>query len=111
VERVVTTSADRREMTIATSDGRRVHLRSARPQGFTDEDLEAARDVSLNTSLIPGQVNRARQFRIAGRKVLLHANTGPPTWWWPRVETGSNWAMVGWLRGLIAVSWHTNSGR
>jgi hypothetical protein len=109
--RTVTCSANRKVMTIETEDGRLVHLRSARPHGFTHDDMVAACDVSLNTTLIPGQVNRARRLRIAGRTFLLHANTGPPTWWWPRVELRRGDVMVGWLRGLVAVSWHTDSGK
>lgn len=37
-----------------------------------------------------------------GWQVWVHVNTGPPTWWFPRVSLRKG-IMVGWLRGLVAV--------
>jgi hypothetical protein len=109
-ERSVAVSADRMEMTIRTPDGRLATLRSARPHGFTDEDVERAQTVDLNTGMVLGQVNRARRVQIRGRAFLLHVNTGPPTWWWPRIEIRRDHVMIGWYRALAALSW-SDSGR
>lgn len=41
---------------------------------------------------------------MAGNSVIVAVNTGPPTWWLPRIKMSRNEAMVGWIRGLVAVS-------
>lgn len=35
----------------------------------------------------------------------VHVNSGPPTWWLPRVDVRRGTVMVGWLRGLLGISW------
>jgi hypothetical protein len=102
----VVVSDDGMELTIRSERGQQATLRSARPGGFTEEDIENARSFTLNSQMVDGQVNRARRLRIGGgRKVYVHINTGPPTWWRPRAEFRRGKIMVGWLRVLIAVSY------
>jgi hypothetical protein len=111
VSNQITLSPDRREMTVTGPNGEVATLRSARPGGFITIDVDKARDFAFNQTLIPGEVRRAWLRHIGHRPVLITVNTGPPTWWWPRVEVRKDRAMVGWLRGLIGVMWHTSSGR
>jgi hypothetical protein len=70
---------------------------------FTDDDVARALTMPLPV-LAPGQVNRARRFRLGGWAVYVKVNTGPPTWWLPRVHAGDGAVMLGWLRGLVAVA-------
>jgi hypothetical protein len=98
-------SDDRMRMTISGPDGQMANLRSARPGGFNDEDLENAKTFQLKTTLIQGQIDRTYLYPFAGKKFLLQINTGPPTWWLPRLGIKRGGVMVGWLRGLIALSW------
>jgi hypothetical protein len=93
------------ELTITSQRGQQATLRSARPGGFSAEDIENARSFKLNSRMVDGQVNRARRLSVLGRVFYLHVNTGPPTWWWPRIELGRSKFMVGWFRLLIALSW------
>jgi hypothetical protein len=99
-------SADRRTMTVHGT-GRKMVLQSAKPDGFTDDEIKAATAQEFASPLSPGQTNRARRFQAVGWDVFVHANTGPPTWWWPRLEVerhdGEIQVMVGWIRGLLAV--------
>lgn len=104
-------SHDRKHMTIKAPNGHTATLRSGRNHGFTDADLEAARTVVLNSTMVPQQVNRARLFHVGNRDVLLHINTGPPTWWYPRMQITRSSLMGGWLRALIALSWHDSQVR
>ena len=98
---VVTVSADRKTMLI--TDGlATATLRSAQAEGFTAEQEANAQDWPLHVDT-PGQVNRAwRKFGV-----LFVVNTGPPRWWWPRVQVNSKEVMVGWLDGLVAVRWRS----
>jgi hypothetical protein len=105
IENSLTLSADRMELTISQPDGHVATLRSARRHGFTDDDLDKARHYLLNPHLMAGQVDRARRFQICGRTVYVHVNTGPPTWWLPRVRVRRREVMLGWFRALIALSW------
>lgn len=98
-------SEDRMEMVISSESGNTATLRSARPGGFTEADVDRARDFPLNPRLIPGQLNRARRFHMGRRTFYVHVNTGPPTWWLPKVKIRHSGVMVGWLRGLVALSW------
>jgi hypothetical protein len=103
----VTVSDDRRVLVISSLTGQRATLHSARPGGFTDNEIVLARDFPLNTKMQLKQVNRARRVNIGGRALYLHCNTGPPTWWTPRLDVRRGKAMVGWLRILVAASWPT----
>jgi hypothetical protein len=100
----VTVSEDGMELVIRSGD-RKASVRSARKGGFTADHIEYARSFPFNSHLIPGQVDRARLFRIAGKPFFVHVNTGPPTWWYPRVELKRGKVMVGWFRLLVALSW------
>lgn len=89
------------ELTIIQGE-HRATLRSQRPDGFTDNELLNARTIGLNAGMVAGQVNRA--WRRG--PLMVHVNTGPPAWWYPRIRIGRSKVMVGWLRALVAVSWH-----
>lgn len=105
-------SADRRHMTVVSPDGqKRATLRSQLPDGFTAEHEMYAR-VEFTFLTEPGVHNCWRKT-LFGRDVFVHVNTGPPTWWWPRVllrgwkATGTTRHRigVGWIRGLVEVAW------
>lgn len=102
--RRIRVSADRREVTIESEQGHRAVYRSARRGGFTDADIVAARTVAFSAR-ISGQINRSRQIRVGPWVVDVHVNTGPPTWWRPRLEFGADRVLAGWLRVLVAVVW------
>lgn len=103
-------SDDRKTLRIRYQDGRTVTLQSERPNGFTtSEALRAGDGFATANKLKAGQVNRARLVRVRGYVVLLKVNTGPPTWWMPRIELRRDQAMVGWFRGLLAASWKRDS--
>lgn len=104
-------SEDRRTLQIRYSNGRVVTLRSERPDGFTNDQALRAAGEFLNpaSTLTAGQVDRTRLIRIRSYTVLVKVNTGPPTWWLPRVDIGRKSAMAGWLRLLIAASWKRDS--
>jgi hypothetical protein len=95
-------SDDRIELLI--TDGARVAMmRSARPGGFTAEDLDQVKDFKFLVD--DGQSNTAWRFFIAGFAIDVVVCTGPPTWWWPRVRLTKG-VMVGWFRGMIAIRIH-----
>lgn len=95
----VTLSDDHRWMTIRSGD-RKAQIKSARPDGFTEDDVEYARDrYEFIPALRQGQVDRT--FRKGA--FFFHVNTGPPWWWWPRVQIRRNQVMVGWLKALVAI--------
>ena len=101
----VTVSGDRMELTISSPNGHRAVLRSARRGGFTAEDIEHAKMFKLGSTMVDGQVNRARRVHVCGKAFYVHVNTGPPTWWRPRMQISPGTVMVGWFRVLVAVSW------
>lgn len=99
-------SEDRRHMTVTSADGRRsATMRSALPNGFTDE--QAFRALTFNFSVTtPGGKTWSRMWRIGGRVLYVNVQKAPPTWWLPRVATGratGRGLMVGWLRVMVAV--------
>jgi hypothetical protein len=103
-------SNDRKTLRIRYTDGRTVTLQSERPEGFTNaQALRAGEGFEAANTLTVGQVNRTRLVHIRGYSVLLKVNTGPPTWWIPRIELRKDKAMVGWFRALIAASWKRES--
>lgn len=108
--RQIVVSEDRRELTIVSARGHRAVYRSARPHGFTDEDVAAARTVAFSTR-IRGQINRTREVQIGDWLVCAHVNTGPPTWWRPRIEVGAGTVSVGWMRLLGALTWQRSEQR
>lgn len=99
----VIVSGDGREMRVTTPHGSSVMLHSARESGFTDEEIERASEYKF-PKLISGENRRSWKFRVAGKSIIAAVNTGPPTWWLPRIKVSRNEAMVGWIRGLVAVS-------
>lgn len=94
-------SEDRRTMTITSSDGRRTaHLRSARPDGFTNEQAFKALDFNFSVEE-PNQRSVAWRKRIVGGWHLMAVmHVGPPTWWLPRMHVGRV-MMAGWLRTMV----------
>ena len=101
----VTVSYDRRHMEIRGPKGQLATLRSGRPSGFTDADVERAESVfRFSETLTKEQVNRTHRIPLGNRAVYIHVNTGPPTWWLPRMDWRDGSLMVGWLRGLVALS-------
>jgi hypothetical protein len=106
-------SADRRTMQLHGGDGQVVVMHSQRPGGFTDADVDAALRARRNT--VAGQTNRTLRATVACRDIWLHVNTGPPTWWRPRIIIGwTDWKRelgLGWLRGLVVVAIEPAYGR
>lgn len=98
-------SGDRKEMVVSDGNGRRAKLRSARPNGFTDYDVEVAKTWPMKHDMVPGQTDRAQKFTVRDKPFFIHINTGPPTWWRPRFEVSKSSVMIGWLRLLVALSW------
>lgn len=98
-------SDDGMELVIRDDQGRQATLRSSRPEGFTEEDIDNAYSANLSTNITVGELRRCRRVSILGRVFYLHLNTGPPTWWWPRMQVKRGSVMVGWFRALVAVSW------
>lgn len=94
----VTVSEDGMHMTISTGH-HCVTMRSARPGGFSETDIEKARVYELNSTVQPGQINRAWLRHFAGQTFIVQVHTGP------RAEVGRHKVMVGWLRLLVAVGW------
>lgn len=102
-------SPDRTILTIEYCDGYQATFETDKPEGFTDTQVDVARRLDRTVTL-PGQHDRARRITVRGHAIYLHINTGPPTWWVPRIEvtrksTRPRSLMAGWLRGLIAASW------
>jgi hypothetical protein len=96
----VEVSDDRMTMVIRGARGERAELHSALPTGFTDDHLWAAQDYTFVAK--PGSKHWGWLKQIGGCELYLHAETGPPTWWLPRVDVRRRF-MVGWLRLMIAV--------
>lgn len=68
------------------------------------------------TSREPGDKRRIKVFRTRVGTFFVHVNTGPPTWWLPRLGASRGpreerpqevlHVRAGWLRGCVIVSWH-----
>lgn len=97
-------SPDRRDMVVRAPSGHRASIRSKRDGGFTDVEVEAARHL-MPRVMQPGQVDRMFRRHLWGRTWYLSVNTGPPTWWLPQMMLRPRNLMVGWLRGMVALSW------
>lgn len=105
-EQLVVLNEDRTLLTIGFPDGREVHMRSSRPDGFRDAEIDRALSNFSNTTMVPGEKRRARLTDLtSGWQLYSAVNTGPPTWWVPRIEISlrKKSVMVGWLRGLVHV--------
>lgn len=83
--------------------------RKAPTAPFSPEDVErAVHDFAAalaECDVAPGSTDSLRRLPLRGWN--LRVQTGPPTWWWPRVSVGRNHVMVGWLRGLVALQRRT----
>lgn len=89
---------------VLTRDGRQLEVRRSFEAGeFFLADVERLVGVAKRT-VEPGQKNTARRYHLRSDWWLyVHVNTGPPTWWLPRVKPERYGLMVGWIRGLVAV--------
>lgn len=99
-------SDDRMWLTIYADNGMKATMRSSRPEGFVQEDLDKALHFEFKTTLEPGQLDHATLHHFLGRPFLVHVNTGPPTWWWPRIYIHRNKVAAGWLRVMYGLSWN-----
>lgn len=104
-------SSDRRIAAVYSPDGRKATFESSSDTGFTDEQLTTMlADVARPNGMVPGQRNRVRRYRFGPVQVFLHVNTGPPTWWLPRVQVSRTkdspgvTVMTGWLHCLVAAT-------
>lgn len=104
----VTLSEDGLELTVRVvqPDGRvrqMVVTRAADVGPFDEESIaKVVATASACDRIQPGETRTTRRLT---RRLLLHVATGPPTWWLPKLEVTRRSVMVGWLRGLVAVSW------
>lgn len=106
-----TLSADRLTLTIRTTTTAGTNtITFGRPphQPWTDADVTLAirmTDEAGIARLQPGQENTSRRLPLGrGWWLYVHLMTGPPTWWYPRVDPRGGALMVGWLRAGVAVS-------
>lgn len=96
-------SEDRRHMKIRSWDGKRTaYLRSARPDGFTNDHAFDALEFDFTIGE-PGRHVAWRKHVARDWYLFAGVQTGPPTWWWPRVKIGRI-VLVGWLRTAVEVS-------
>lgn len=105
-------SPDRKTMTIRRSSGHQSTLHSELPNGFTAEQVRMARN-SHASSRQTGQTDRTFRHRLGRRELYIHINTGPPTWWRPRITLPTRGnereLSIGWLRILIAAALTTGT--
>lgn len=78
---------------------------------FQDGPPDEATIQSVGASIARQAAARATTSTTVRRKTLpggwdlwVHVNTGPPTWWLPRIKPEKYGLMVGWLRGLVAIA-------
>lgn len=95
-------SRDRRTLKVRHPAGQITTLESGQADGFTDAQVQRAAAFPPTTHLL-GQKDVAWRRTVGTWSVLVEVNTGPPTWWVPRVSVKDG-LMVGWIRGLIAIS-------
>lgn len=107
----VVVSPDRTQVTIYLPDGRRVSYEALPDRRFDDTTLELAFRNAVQASLsLQGQRNIARRFRVRQFELFTHVNTGPPTWWLPKLEITRTLdqpgvtLLTGWLRAAVAVT-------
>ena len=100
----VALSSDRKVMTVISGDRtRRATIQSARPDGFTPEQVDYAR-----TSLKwPNTDSTDATWRktMFGHPVYVHLSAGPPTWWTPSIRVRRRFIGCGWLRVAVGLSW------
>lgn len=105
----VTLGQDGREMTVTLGEYTATYGRTPEQEPFSDSDIEYVRAATIETvtkhresGFTTGRKSVNRVRLPGGWQVWVHVNTGPPTWWLPRVSLRRRF-MVGWLRGLVAV--------
>lgn len=102
-----TLSADGRTLTgqFATREGTRVAtLRWATPELAAQN--RAIAEAAMRETVIrqpPGDKRRTRRWQVGPYAIYVHVNTGPPTWWKPRLIREPGTLGVGWLRLLTVV--------
>jgi hypothetical protein len=104
--RIVMLSGDRKEIIIKEGE-RQMTLRSRRPDGFTDEQVTQASGLDFSRTGEEGQTSTAWLKQWRGWEFYLWKGTGPPTWWWPRVNFGPVKGPsigIGWLRLALTVA-------
>lgn len=74
---------------------------SESPDGFTDEQVDyAIKNVSnIAQTMVVGETKKAK---IIG-PFFLYKDTGPPTWWFPRIGYKTRAFRFGWLRWAFAI--------
>lgn len=70
---------------------------------------EMTRPAAPSTLELGNERSRKRMFRLFGYKVAAALETGPPTWWYPRLRLhrsgGSGFGLqAGWFRALIILA-------
>ena len=104
----MTTTTDMQHVLFAyTAEGREFEVgRPLDGEPFTDADVDQLlASLGEKPHLEPGERRRTRRKHLTGTWWLYtHVNTGPPTWWLPRVKFERYGVMVGWFRGLVAVA-------
>lgn len=70
--------------------------------------------IAQQVTLLPGERRDARVFRLSRGALYVHVNTGPPTWWLPRLGMGRHrngdlYLRGGWLRKAIELAWRPNA--
>ena len=107
----VVVSPDRTQVAIYLPDGRKVSYEAMPGQHFDDTTLELAFRNAVRASLrLQGQRNIARRIRFHQFEVFTHVNTGPPTWWLPKLQLARTLdepgvtLLTGWLRAAVAVT-------
>ena len=99
-----------------SKDGRTLEVKRPRKNGVLATSIrwafiptpeliyKAIHGITRLGELEPGQKTRARRF---GRIIVI-VNTGPPTWWWPRLQIGLGHdrrsIRGGWFNIAVSVS-------
>jgi hypothetical protein len=77
---------------------------------ITDEQLAlATTDATDDDHMVVGQHSYHRAFRSRFGTLIVGTESGPPTWWLPRVHV-RRWAVqIGWLRFAVDAAWSRGS--
>lgn len=102
----VTLSTDSRTMTATAPDGEVATFRSAQREGFSPAQVQLAHAGTPRSRV--GQKARIWRWQFRGRELWVHVNTGPPTWWVPRLSATATTIeasmLAGWLQVAVAVA-------
>ena len=108
MSRLIAVSDDRLSITIGVPQpgGMQLVTEFTRPAGepWTEKDIhDALAQVEQQVPRIAaGEKRWTRAFRWRGWIAFVHLNTGPPTWWLPKIGARDG-LMIGWLRVMVAV--------